>query len=172
MGRQCSQLRRLAALTILPQVCQQDCPSIRQSAVTRTRHIHSRSRHARCTSRALHIAHAHHALHIAQHATTSALAQHTHTHMPHSRLGDRGELSQNSGDRASHERRQGSAPVYPALAFLCFSAHLTISRNASAWHQHQSACLKHPRALASSACLKHPPTVARVHTFSNERLSC
>jgi len=66
----------------------------------------------------------------------------------------------------------GRRPPLPALTFLCFSAHLTISRNASAWHQHQSACLKHPRALASSACLKHPPTVARVHTFSNERLSC
>ena len=148
MGRQCSQLRRLAALTILPQVCQQDCPSIRQSAVTRTRHIHSRSRHARCTSRALHIAHAHHALHIAQHATTSTLAQHTHTHMPHSRLGDRGELSQNSCDRASHERRQGGRRLFSLfIAFLCFSAPSPLPET--------QARGTSTRALASSTYMTH-----------------
>ena len=165
MGRQCSQLRRLAALTILPQVCQQDCPSIRQSAVTRTRHIHSRSRHARCTSRALHIAHAHHALHIAQHATTSALAQHTHTHMPHSRLGDRGELSQNSGDRASHERRQGGRRLFILLSPSCASQHTsplpeTQARGTSTRALASSTPERLPQALASST---HPQSPACTH---------
>jgi hypothetical protein len=172
MGRQCSQLRRLAALTILPQVCQQDCPSIRQSAVTRTRHIHSRSRHARCTSRALHIAHAHHALHIAQHATTSALAQHTHTHMPHSRLGDRGELSQNSCDRASHERRQGGRRLFIRPRLLVLLSTLTTSRNASARHQHQSACLKHIHDARAYLRASQSAGVVCVQVFLNEMLQC
>ena len=78
-----------------------------------TLHITCTAHHAR-TSRTLH---------IAQHATTSTLAQHTHTHMPHSRLGDRGELSQNSCDRASHERRQGGRRLFVLLSPSCASQH-------------------------------------------------
>ena len=163
MGRQCSQSRRLAALTILPQVCQQDCPSIRQSAVTRTRHIHSRSRHARCTSRA-----AHHAR--TSHCTSLSTPPHRHSlstliRTCPSRLGDRGELSQNSCDRASHERRQGGRRLFILLSPSCASQHTspfpeTQARGTSTRALASSTPERLPQALASST---HPQSPACTH---------
>ena len=110
-----------------------------------TLHITCTAHHAR-TSRTLHIADR--SARSTQHATTSTLAQHTHTHMPHSRLGDRGELSQNSGDRASHERRQGGRRLFILLSLSCASQHTspfpeTQARGTST------------RALASSTYMTH-----------------
>ena len=143
MGRQCSQSRRLAALTILPQVCQQDCPSIRQSAVTRTRHIHSRSRHARC------ITHAHHTAHRSARHHIDTRSAHSHAHAPQPVRRQGGALAKFLRPRLPRTATRRSAPVYPCTvgAFLCFSAPSPLPET--------QARGTSTRALASSTYMTH-----------------
>jgi hypothetical protein len=85
--------------------------------------------------------------------------------MPHSRLGDRGELSQNSGDRASHERRQGGRRLFILLSPSCASQHTspfpeTQARGTSTRALASSTPERLPQALASST---HPQSPACTH---------
>ena len=78
-----------------------------------TMHITCTAHRAR-TSRTAHRSARHHI------DTRSA---HSHAHAPQPVRRQRGELSQNSGDRASHERRQGGRRLFILLSPSCASQH-------------------------------------------------
>ena len=127
-----------------------------------TMHITCTAHHAR-TSRTAHRSARHHI------GTRSA---HSHAHAPQPVRRQGGALAKLWRPRLPRTATRRSAPVYPALAFLCFSAHLTISRNASARHQHQSACLKHIHDARAYLRASLPVGVVRIQVFLTEMLQC
>ena len=124
--------------------------------------------HVHCTSRT-HITHTAHRS-ARHHIDTRSAHSHADAPQPVRRQG--GALAKFWRPRLPRTATRWSAPVYPALAFLCFSAHLTTSRNASARHQHQIACLKHIHDARAYLRASQSVGVVRVQVFLNEMLQC